>query len=57
MIKDPNIILSIINMKLRDFYNSLDELIDNLDDGFEMVEILKANDYQYDEKINQFRKK
>ena len=57
MIKDPNIILSIINMKLRDFYNSLDELIDNLDDGFEMVEILKANDYHYDEKINQFRKK
>ncbi len=57
MVKDPNIILSIINLKLRDYYNSLDELIDDLDDGYEMVEILNNNDYQYVKEINQFRKK
>ena len=57
MVKDPNIILSIINLKLRDYYNSLDELIDDLDDGYEMVEILNNNDYQYFKEINKFRKK
>jgi len=57
MVKDPNIVLSIINLKLRDYYNSLDELIDDLEDGYEMVEILNNNDYQYVKEINQFRKK
>ena len=28
---DPNILLSVINMKLRDFYSSLDKLCDDLD--------------------------
>ncbi len=57
MVKDPNIVLSIINLKLRDYYNNLDELIDDLEDGEEMVNLLKENDYQYVEEINQFRKK
>ncbi len=57
MVKDPNIVLSIINLKLRDYYNSLDELIDDLEDGYEMVELLIKNDYQYVKEINQFRKK
>ena len=57
MVKDPNIILSIINLKLRDYYKNLNELIDDLEDGYDMVEILKENDYQYIEAINQFRKK
>jgi cell division protein FtsB len=57
MVKDPNIVLSIINLKLRDYYNSLDELIDDLEDGSEMVELLIKNDYQYVKEINQFRKK
>ena len=57
MVSDPNIVLSIINLKLRDYYNSLDELIDDLEDGEEMVNLLKENDYQYVEEINQFRKK
>ena len=57
MVKDPNIVLSIINLKLRDYYNNLDSLIDGLEDGEEMVNLLKENDYQYVEEINQFRKK
>lgn len=57
MVKDPNIVLSIINLKLRDYYNNLDELIDDLEGGEEMVNLLKENDYQYVEEINQFRKK
>lgn len=57
MVKDPNIVLSIINLKLRDYYNNLDALIDDLEDGEEMVNLLKKNDYQYVEEINQFRKK
>jgi hypothetical protein len=57
MVSDPNIVLSIINLKLRDYYNNLDELIDDLEDGSEMVELLIKNDYQYVKEINQFRKK
>ena len=57
MVKDSNIVLSIINLKLRDYYNNLDALIDDLEDGEEMVNLLKENDYQYVEEINQFRKK
>lgn len=57
MVNDPNIVLSIINLKLRDYYNNLDALIDDLEDGEEMVNLLKENDYQYVEEINQFRKK
>ena len=57
MVKDQNIVLSIINLKLRDYYNNLDALIDDLEDGEEMVNLLKENDYQYVEEINQFRKK
>ena len=57
MVKDPNILLSIIYLKLRDYYNNLDALIDDLEDGEEMVNLLTENDYQYVEEINQFRKK
>ena len=38
MIKDPNILLSVINTKLRDFYSSLDDLCDDLDYSKEEVE-------------------
>ena len=31
MIKDPNMLLSIINTKLRDFYESLEDLCEDLD--------------------------
>ena len=56
MIKDPNILLSFINTKLRDFYSSLDLLCEDLDlDKEEIIRILKSIDYYYDEKDNAFK--
>ncbi|MBO4667075.1 MAG: DUF4250 domain-containing protein [Bacilli bacterium] len=56
MIKDPNILLSFINTKLRDFYSSLDLLCEDLDlDKEEIIRILKSIDYYYDEKDNTFK--
>ena len=53
--KDPMMLLSFINMKLRDFYGSLDDLCEDLD--VEREEILKKLadiQYRYDEEKNQF---
>lgn len=56
MINDANMLLSIINMKLRDQYRSLDELCDDLDlSKSEIEEKLKTIDYLYNEAINQFK--
>lgn len=52
---DVNITLSIINMKLRDFYDSLEALLDDLDNAEEMVNLLLANGYKYDKASNQFK--
>ncbi|MCR5787083.1 MAG: DUF4250 domain-containing protein [Acholeplasmatales bacterium] len=58
MIKDPNILLSVINTKLRDNYDSLDFLVDDLDyDKDEIEDILGKNGYYYDQKLNQFIQK
>jgi thermostable 8-oxoguanine DNA glycosylase len=58
MIKDPNILLSVINTKLRDQYSSLDELCDDLDySKEEIVEILSNNGFFYDSNKNQFIQK
>ena len=55
MIKDPNLLLSVINTKLRDFYKSLDDLCEDLDYDKEEVEtILNENGYYYDEALNAF---
>ena len=51
---DINIILSLINTKLRDFYSSRDELLENMDNAYEMVEHLEENGYEYNEKLNKF---
>ena len=52
---DPVILLSSINMKLRDFYSSLDALCEDLEENKEeIVEKLSAIDYHYDEDRNQF---
>ena len=54
--KEPNMLLSIINMKLRDFYSSLDALCDDLDeDKSEITQILAGAGYSYDEENNQFK--
>ena len=53
--KDPILLLSVINMKLRDFYSSLDALCDDLDeDKSEITERLSAAGYAYNEDLNRF---
>lgn len=53
--KDPVMLLSFINMKLRDFYGSLDVLCDELDaDKRDIQEKLAAIGYRYDGERNQF---
>lgn len=53
--KDPVILLSFVNTKLRDEYSSLDELCAALDmDQEELVKSLEALDYHYDSAYHQF---
>lgn len=58
MNKLPNnayILLSIINMKLRDFYSSIDALCDDLDENKEEIDnILNSIGYFYSKENNQF---
>ena len=54
--KDPAMLLSFINMKLRDQYDSLESLCDDLDvSKQDNIETLKKIDYIYDEMNNQFK--
>ncbi len=58
MIKDPNILLSMINTKLRDFYSSLEDLCEDLDYDIEEIdEILNSIGYYYNSDKNQFEAK
>ncbi len=53
--KDPVMLLSFVNLKLRDFYESLDALCEDLDlDRQEIEESLEKLDYRYDREKNQF---
>jgi hypothetical protein len=53
--KDTVMLLSFINLKLRDFYGSLDALCDDLDaDRMEIEAKLATIDYHYDSEKNQF---
>ena len=53
--KDPVMLLSFINLKLRDMYNSLDALCDDLDiDKADLTQKLASIDYIYDAAQNQF---
>lgn len=52
---DPVMLLSFINLKLRDNYSNLNLLCEDLDvDKDEIVNKLKSIDYEYDEERNQF---
>ncbi len=52
---DPMILLSYINTKLRDCYDSLDLLCDDLQaDKTQIEEILKSIDYTYSAELNRF---
>ena len=54
---DPNILLSLVNMKLRDQYASLDILCYDLEMTKEnIVNTLKTIGYNYNETENQFKK-
>ncbi len=54
--KDPMMLLSFMNMKLRDDYGSLDELCKSLDiDRAEITEKLSAIGYTYNAGYNQFK--
>ena len=53
--KDPVILLSFVNLKLRDFYGSLDALCEGLEaDKETLTEKLAGIGYHYDEERNQF---
>lgn len=53
--KDPVMLVSAINLKLRDFYPSLDALCEDLEeDKAEIEQKLSAIDYRYDKERNQF---
>ena len=53
--QDANMLLSIINMKLRDFYGSLDALCEDLDEDKEQIhKTLSGIGYTYDGEKNQF---
>ena len=54
--KDPMILLSVVNTKLRDEYDSLDQLCADLDEArSELEKKLAAAGFCYDEHVNQFR--
>ncbi|WP_026518103.1 DUF4250 domain-containing protein [Butyrivibrio sp. MC2021] len=56
--KDPVMLLSFMNMKLRDNYSSLDAMFEDIDisaeEQKEIVEKLKGIGYVYDSEKNQF---
>ncbi|CUX50374.1 DUF4250 domain-containing protein [Clostridium sp. C105KSO13] len=53
--KDPVILLSVINTRLRDYYKTLDELCEDIKiSPAEVKEKLKTIDYEYDAVQNQF---
>ena len=53
--KDPVMLLSFVNMKLRDKYSSLDAMCEDLDIlSSEVIEKLAQIDYHYDVEKNQF---
>ncbi len=54
--KDPNMLLSWVNMKLRDDYAHLDRLCDDMQlDRSELTQTLLQIGYTYQPHINQFR--
>lgn len=55
--KDPVMLLSVINTKLRDYYSSLDALCDDMQaEKQEIIDTLKKIDYRYDSGSNQFER-
>ena len=52
---DPMMLLSFMNLKLRDFYNSLDDLCADLNiDKASVIAKLSTIDYEYNKDLNKF---
>lgn len=52
---DPMMLLSFVNLELRDFYSSLDAMCEDMDlDKSEIVTKLASIDYEYDAELNKF---
>lgn len=53
--KDPAMLMSWVNMKLRDFYGSLDELCEDLEiDRNDLEERLGKAGFEYNAELNKF---
>ena len=53
--KDPVMLLSFINLKLRDFYPSLEAFCEDTDEDMQVIiDKLAGIDYYYDKEKNQF---
>ena len=53
--RDPIILMSVLNTRLRDFYPSLDALCDDLDeDKAQLLETMAAAGFRYDADKNAF---
>ncbi len=53
--QDPVMLLSFINLKLRDYYSNLEQLCEDLDVNQEEITAkLESIDYRYDREKNQF---
>ncbi|MBP5624268.1 MAG: DUF4250 domain-containing protein [Lachnospiraceae bacterium] len=54
--QDPEILVSFLNLKLRDNYKSLMDLCDDLDeDEASLLRIMDKAGYRYDPDTNQFK--
>lgn len=52
---DPILLLSVVNMKLRDYYKDLDTLCQEMSvDKSKLIDKFADLDYEYDAKTNQF---
>lgn len=52
---DPVMLMSVINLKLRDFYSNLDALCEDMNvDKSELLKKLSSAGFEYDEEHNQF---
>ena len=53
--KDPMMLMSFINMKLRDIYPSLDALCEDMDiDKAQLLEKLGSVGFEYNQNLNKF---
>lgn len=53
--RDPMLLLSVVNTKLRDFYKDLDSLCEDMEvDKSTIILTLAKIEHEYDEESNQF---